>query len=150
MKKLTAVLLGLVLAGCSSSSIQYQNSTYQYVAKRTSWHEAKAEAEKLGGRLAIFETVEELMYLESQIPRRRIAWVGLTDEKVEGDWTWLNGTRLSANMRDRLERGRGHEFRDYGYILLQGGLGSRADNGELPRGAHGRPQVDGFVVEFEQ
>lgn len=142
-------LLGAVMTGCATNKIQYEGKEYQYVAKSTSWYDAKEKAEKMGGQLAIFETMAELKYVENEIPGKSIAWVGLTDENTEGDWRWLNGVKLSANMKKNLERGRGSEFRDYGYILLQGGLGSREDNGELPRGWRGRSQVDGFVVEFD-
>lgn len=148
MKRIIQALLCVFIVSCSTVP-EFQGSTYKYVWKQVSWSEAKTLAEAEGGQLAIFETPDEQAYVESVVvPKTRIAWVGLTDEDTEGEWYWLNGTPVDPNMVGFLERGENLDSRDYGYILVQGGLGSRADLGFLPRGWDGKEAVDGFVIEF--
>ena len=150
MKKVTGlgVLISLLIAGCSST-IKYDEHEYKFVYQKVSWHEAKKLAEQSGGYLAVFETVEELSYIQSVQRHRRTAWVGITDSNKEGEWRWINGEKLDPVMLGYLEKGRDLEARDYGHILLQGGLMSRHKKGILPRGWTGREYVEGYVIEWD-
>ena len=149
MKYLFLVILFFILSGCSSF-INYGGVKYEYVMKSVSWTEAENLAEKGGDRLAIFSTPEDLANVEAKLPRGKIFWVGLIYSEKEGAWKWLDGSPLNPEMPGMLERGGNSNGRHYGYILLQGGLGSRVNTGALPRGLHGRKQVDGYLVEFRK
>ena len=76
------------------------NSTFQIVEGNFTWHEAKADAEARGGRLAVLNTQEKIdaanQYLSSLGSWNHL-WIGLTDEANEGVWTWIDGQPLSAS-----------------------------------------------------
>lgn len=147
MKTLILFVFVALLSSCSSL-IEHNGKTYKYISKPVSWDVAKTLAEEEGGRLAVFRTAEDLGTVEAKLPNGQISWVGLTDEAREGRWMWIDGTPLSREMLGRVQDGGNLDARDYAHILLQGGLGSRANSGALPRGWRGKPEVDGFLVEF--
>ena len=71
----------------------------QIVEGNFTWHEAKADAEAKGGRLAVLNTQEKIdaanSYLEGLgFPN---AWFGLTDEAEEGNWQWITGEPLTVS-----------------------------------------------------
>ncbi len=148
MKTFLVCVFALSLFGCATS-FERDGFKYQYVLKAVSWSEAKQLAENAGGRLAVFDTPEALSRVESRLPSGKIFWVGLSDAENEGVWRWLDGTPFNTAIAGSLFGGPNKEVRDYGYILLQGGIGARANTGELPRGAHGRKQVDGFLIQYK-
>ena len=149
MRLLLISLLALGLSGCTTTTFERDGVKYEYVMEAVSWSEAKALAENVGGRLAVFHSPEALSRVETSLPNGKIFWVGLTDSETEGDWRWLDGSQFNPEMAGNLFRGGNKAARDYGYILLQGGIGARADTGELPRGARGRTQVDGYLVQYQ-
>ena len=63
------------------------------------WHEAKADAEARGGRLAVLDTDEKIQIVDKLIAESGFlgTWIGLTDEANEGDWRWINGQTVTAN-----------------------------------------------------
>jgi uncharacterized repeat protein (TIGR02543 family) len=64
------------------------------------WHEAKADAEARGGRLAVLDTQEEIDEANAflnEINHSTNCWIGLTDELSEGQWKWITGNDLSES-----------------------------------------------------
>ena len=148
MKSLVLFLLAICLCGCATT-FERDGVNYEYVLDTVSWTEAKALAEKSGGQLAVFNTPEELSRVESSLPKGKIFWIGLTDSHKEGDWRWIDESPFNTELAGKLFRGGNLAARDYGYILLQGGIGARANTGELPRGARGRKYVDGYLIQYK-
>ena len=150
-----SILISLMISGCSTieyrghKNIEYEGHKYKFVYDQVSWHEAKKLAEQEGGHLAIFETPEEISFIQSSQKQRKTAWVGITDSQVEGEWRWIDGSKLDPTIESFLKRGRDMEARDYGHILLQGGLMSRHKSGILPRGWRGREYVEGYLIEWD-
>ena len=105
-------------------------------------------AEEKGGYLAIFETIEEMNNVIAVREKKSTYWIGLSNAENEGNWTWINGTALNKNMEGYLKKGDNLEFRNYGHILLQGGLMSRNLNGRLPKGWKGQMYVSGYLIEW--
>ena len=114
-----------------------------------SWDVAKQLAEKEGGYLAVFETLEEMNYVIGASGKKSTYWIGLSDSQKEGDWIWINGTVLNKNMEGYLERGNDLKNRDYGHVMSQGGLLSRHISGGLPVGWKGEMCVSGYLIEFD-
>ncbi len=131
-----------------SKIYKYKGHKYKYFFEKISWSEAKKKCEDMGGILAILDTKEELEYIQNQRPCRFTAWVGITDEKNEGQWVWLNGKQIKNEMTGFLEKANSLDIRDYGHILLQGGLMSRANKGNLPKGWRGQALVQAFLCEW--
>ena len=70
------------------------------------WHEAKADAEKRGGRLAVLNTAEKIKSLNAGLDKLGTwpdLWIGLTDEKEERDWRWITGEAVSSEAWLELE-----------------------------------------------
>jgi len=62
------------------------------------WHDAEADAERRGGRLATVKNEEDHRQLVRCIGtatlNRYNFWLGATDEDLEGDWRWITGEPL--------------------------------------------------------
>lgn len=74
--------------------------SYQIVNGSFTWQQAKSDAETKGGRLAVLDTTTKITQANTLLTNAGwwpFLWIGLTDNAVEGDWRWLNGTQLGAN-----------------------------------------------------
>ena len=60
-----------------------------------SWHQAQDECTKWGGNLVTIRSPYENTYFLNQLKGRSIreAWIGLNDEKVEGEFVWVSGAQ---------------------------------------------------------
>jgi hypothetical protein len=74
--------------------------SFQVIEGNFTWHEAKADAEAKGGRLAVLDTQEKIdatnAYLQ-ELGEWPHLWIGLTLEAEEGLWKWVTGEPLGAN-----------------------------------------------------
>ena len=79
---------------------------FHVVKGNFTWHEAKADAEKRGGRLAVLNTAEKIKRLNAGLDKLGTwpdLWIGLTDEKEERDWRWITGEAVSSEAWLELE-----------------------------------------------
>ncbi|HPY89840.1 MAG TPA: lectin-like protein, partial [Lentisphaeria bacterium] len=77
---------------------EFQGHYYEVISEKHSWTESKNAAEAAGGTLAIIGSAAENAFLFSNLLRqRRGSWIGLTDEDVEGEFIWIDGTPLAGN-----------------------------------------------------
>jgi hypothetical protein len=94
--------LGAMVIGGSPSAIKinYKGHGYEYVTKPKLWKDAKKDAEERNGYLVCITTADENEFVvqlinnatDKEVPR---TWIGLNDDKVEGDWKWLSGELTS-------------------------------------------------------
>lgn len=131
------------------NTFNYAGHKYQYMKMNVSWDMAKKLAEKKGGYLAVFETLEEMNYVTGARVRKGTYWLGLSDSRKEGDWTWIDETALEKSWEGNLNTGHGLKNRNYAHIMVQGGLMSRHISGRLPEGWKGERCVSGYLVEFD-
>ncbi|WP_170309907.1 lectin-like protein [Seonamhaeicola maritimus] len=131
------------------NKFNYSGHHYKYIKKSVSWDVAKQLAEKEGGYLAVFETLEEMNYVTAASRKKSTYWVGISDSQKEGNWIWVNGKMINNNMLGYLENGNDLDNRDYGHIMLQRGLMSRHISGGLPKGWKGQMCVSGYLIEFD-
>jgi hypothetical protein len=116
MKTLSAVLtlslVSLALTGCPKSSepnrplpeepvsddrapadaASFGGHKYKVYDQDVSWHEAKKHCEKLGGHLATVASKEEHEFI-MDLADGQYVYLGATDEKEEGKWVWVDGTK---------------------------------------------------------
>lgn len=63
----------------------------------TTWHDAQAQCESLGGHLIYIDDEEEndfaSLFLTFEVG---IFWIGATDEQQEGNWRWADGSEVAA------------------------------------------------------
>jgi len=92
---------------------------FQIIEGDFTWHEAKADAEARGGRLAVLNTQEKIdaanEYLLS-LSTWNNAYIGLTDEEVEGSWKWVTGELLTVDNWNSGEPN-GSTNENYGQII---------------------------------
>ena len=70
------------------------NVEFVLVTTPRSWHAARSDCQTRGGDLAWINNAEENA-LAFQVSVGANVWLGLTDEAVEGSWTWADGSPLS-------------------------------------------------------
>ena len=74
--------------------------TFSVVEGSFTWQEAIADADSRGGRLAVLDTQEKIdmaVALAVNSSNSPQLWIGLSDEAVEGEFVWINGTPLGAS-----------------------------------------------------
>ena len=139
-------------------SIEINKKSFYVVLERLPWSDARYLAEELGGQLATFDDLSELLdiwnVIKIKFPKKTF-WIGLSDENIEGAWEWIDGEHFdakfltsSSSFWSRLEIGADLDNRDYAHLTQRFGILSRAGNGSIPVGYTGRKYVDGFIVEI--
>ena len=66
---------------------------FKYESRQLAWSEANAECKKWGGNLLTIKSRVENDYFKKEMIRRNMGWevwIGLTDEKEEGDFIWTS------------------------------------------------------------
>ena len=99
---LAIFLLGLAAHADKPVSItgNFNGHGYELVPDPITWHLAKKKAEKTDGYLAVITSQEENQFIYDLIKKATRgegcnAWIGLTDEKYEGSWEWVNGEKTA-------------------------------------------------------
>jgi Skp family chaperone for outer membrane proteins len=74
----------------ASDAVEFRGHRYQFMDDKLTWHMAKARCEELGGHLVTIENPAELAFIAT-LAKGRVAWLGGTDEQIEGEWEWVTG-----------------------------------------------------------
>ena len=72
----------------------YNGHTYLFSQFGT-WHEAQAEARRLGGNLVTLNDAAEEDWLQNRFGTEKQYWTGFTDGNVEGQWEWVSGEAVT-------------------------------------------------------
>jgi hypothetical protein len=72
-----------------------------YLEKAT-WQQARDKSRTLGGQLVCIEDAPTQTFL-AEFSKGLELWIGVTDEKVEGLWVWVNGNEMKYAAWDRGE-----------------------------------------------
>lgn len=75
----------------ATEPLTYQGNTYQLTSSASTWTEAQAEAERLGGHLVAINNAEEQGWLDDTFGTSEGFWIGLSDRATEGTFVWENG-----------------------------------------------------------
>ena len=83
---------------CAPGWRHFRESCYQYKTSYVSFTNANKQCLKTGGHLVDINSAEENKFVGGLGPksRRRMIWIGLTDQAKEGEWVWI--TRKAANF----------------------------------------------------
>jgi len=78
----------------------YQGHGYEVVPTPVTWYSAKKTAEKKDGYLVSITTPEENDFVIQLIKNATNGegaevWIGLTDNKLEGDWEWVSEEKIT-------------------------------------------------------
>uniref|UniRef100_UPI003AABC0DC C-type lectin domain family 17, member A-like n=1 Tax=Centroberyx gerrardi TaxID=166262 RepID=UPI003AABC0DC len=63
---------------------------------RKSWIRSRQDCQSKGADLAIINSPEEMSFINGLYGDGDEIWIGLNDERVEGDWKWVDGTSLTT------------------------------------------------------
>uniref|UniRef100_A0A8C0C0N6 C-type lectin domain-containing protein n=1 Tax=Buteo japonicus TaxID=224669 RepID=A0A8C0C0N6_9AVES len=78
--------------GPGSREWEYFNGKcYYFSLTRMSWYKAKSQCEEMHSQLAIIDSYAKQNFVMFRTRNERF-WIGLTDENVEGEWEWIDGT----------------------------------------------------------
>ncbi|XP_062992062.1 C-type lectin domain family 4 member F-like [Elgaria multicarinata webbii] len=81
-------VLGLLSTGWTF----YDGSFYFLFQEAKSWHEAEQACESHGAHLTSVTSRKEMDYLFREA-RGQFFWIGLTDQREEGTWSWVDGEK---------------------------------------------------------
>lgn len=103
---------------CLEDWKHFNGSCYYVSEYRRSWSDSQAYCKRQGGHLAIILTAEEQTFIWNLLPRGywNAYWFGISDEKVEEDWYWVDGTKLVGGFWEDGEPNN-HINEDCGYMI---------------------------------
>ena len=80
-----------------SAAIVYEGHSYAVCDESMSWDDAKAACEKRGGHLVCINDEKEQQFIQTIVigGKKSYYWIGLSDEKKEGVFEWINGESLT-------------------------------------------------------
>ncbi len=105
------------------------------VNKGMTWSAARNYAKSLGGDLAIINSATKQSAVNAKVSTIGEAWIGCTDEAREGEWKWVDGTRLSSGYTNWApgEPNNTGSGEDYGYIYNTNNFKWNDQNGTQSR-----------------
>ena len=148
------IVLGLALAGLwilfrrmpsvPQDVVVFGDSAYRVYYENVSWDRARRRCAELGGHLAVVDSKAEDEFLAS-ISRSHV-WLGATDEETEGEWLWLDGSRLTYSNWDAGEpnNAAGPEAPEGEDYLMLSRYAKWNDLGQSFR------SIDGYICEWDK
>jgi hypothetical protein len=113
---------------------------YLVVVKTVTWHEAKKQCEDMGGHLVIITSKAENSFV-SRLADFQTTFIGCTDENKEGDWRWVDGTRVTWKNWAKGEPSNHNGKEHYGELYDTDGVWNDLQKNN--------PDIIGYICEWE-
>ncbi|KAB0385117.1 hypothetical protein FD755_000073 [Muntiacus reevesi] len=94
----TSLLPGSVKNCCPLKWVHFQSSCYFFSVNTMSWTASLKNCSSMGAHLVVINTQEEQEFLHHAKPRNKEFYIGLTDQVIEGQWKWVDGTPLTKSL----------------------------------------------------
>ncbi|MCA8980035.1 MAG: hypothetical protein H6831_10585 [Planctomycetes bacterium] len=118
------------------TAVNPSNGKTYHLLRDSSWTDAQAAAVVLGGNLATVDDAVENAWIASTFGTfggvNRQLWIGMTDQLVEGTWTWVDGSAVGYTNWALNEPNDGAGGEDYGMIDYHSATGEWNDLANLP------------------
>ncbi|MDO5979495.1 lectin-like protein [Flavivirga spongiicola] len=136
----------LIAQEIPSDAVLFKGHYYKVYDNQCSWHEAVKKCEALGGILASIKSkeVDDFIF---KLSSGKCLWIGASDEIVEGEWLWRDGSKMGYKhwAPEEPDNWKGKE--DWSVI---GWPGERFKNGRWgDTVADERLPITGFICEWE-
>uniref|UniRef100_A0A4W5L3M4 C-type lectin domain-containing protein n=1 Tax=Hucho hucho TaxID=62062 RepID=A0A4W5L3M4_9TELE len=87
---------------CAHDWMSHGKKCYYFSNESLTWVESGAKCVSMGGQLVIIDSQNEQTFLDQKIGAimsdgEDKFWIGLTDQKEEGKWLWVDNTPLDSN-----------------------------------------------------
>ncbi|XP_058414863.1 C-type lectin domain family 4 member E [Diceros bicornis minor] len=89
---------GSVKNCCPLNWVHFQSSCYFFSTNVMSWTASLKNCSNVGAHLVVINTQEEQEFLFREKPREKEFYIGLTDQVIEGQWQWVDGTPLTESL----------------------------------------------------
>ncbi|XP_042341410.1 CD209 antigen-like [Plectropomus leopardus] len=86
---------------CPTGWTTFQRSCYFTSVGKKSWNASRTYCQGSGADLAIIKSKEEMQFINGLYSSDKEVWIGLTDEGIEGQWKWVDGTTLTTSFWDK-------------------------------------------------
>ena len=141
-----------VTPSTASGPVEFQGKRYQAFREVLSWHAARDRCVAEGGHLAIVRSPADQAFLIGLLKAARMdaAWIGATDEKQEGDWVWVDGSKCSFNDWDQDQPNNKPPGEHYAAIVVN--FQGRPHNGrwsDQPAVAAAQHPTIGFICQWD-
>ncbi|XP_054460145.1 CD209 antigen-like [Anoplopoma fimbria] len=83
---------------CPTGWTKFQHSCYFTSAGNQTWSGGRVYCQSKGADLAIIKSQEEMLFINGLYSHEKEVWIGLTDEGIEGQWKWVDGTPLTTTF----------------------------------------------------
>ncbi|KAL3995921.1 U1 small nuclear ribonucleoprotein C [Sarotherodon galilaeus] len=83
---------------CPTGWKKFEYSCYFTSVSKKSWERSRADCQNRGADLAIIKSQEEMTFINGLYSSDKEVWIGLTDEGVEGQWKWVDGTPVTLTF----------------------------------------------------
>ncbi|XP_034044661.1 CD209 antigen-like protein B [Thalassophryne amazonica] len=83
---------------CPAGWKKFQYSCYYAASGQKSWHNSRLDCQNRGADLVIITSEQEMSFINGLYSSDSEVWIGLTDEGVEGQWVWVDGTPLTKTF----------------------------------------------------
>ncbi|KAM4889359.1 CD209 antigen-like protein C [Thomomys bottae] len=84
---------------CPWDWASFQENCYFFSKSTRTWNESVIACKEMGAQLVIIENVEEQNFIRFTLPKKRQAWIGISDLQQENRWQWVNGEELLHRFR---------------------------------------------------
>ncbi|KAA8595364.1 hypothetical protein FQN60_012499 [Etheostoma spectabile] len=86
---------------CPTGWRKFENSCYYTSTGSKNWTRSREYCQSKGADLAIIKSQAERRFINGLYTSDKEVWIGLTDEGVEGQWVWVDGTPLTTAYWDK-------------------------------------------------
>ncbi|XP_013364575.1 PREDICTED: CD209 antigen-like protein C isoform X2 [Chinchilla lanigera] len=77
----------------------FQGNCYLFSRTLGTWESSVSSCQDMGAHLVIINSIEEQRFLRYwNIRRNQLTWIGLSDQKREGSWRWVDHTPLQLRI----------------------------------------------------